>query len=141
MSVGSLVHGRRLFGHEDGVKQRSRAVVGRIINGLGRKGYGLETLNEADHRRGRLGFGLVGWHPLRRWLSLIGKYRLAFSLGEEVVHCLRNFKHIGQNWSREHLCIVPAAVEFGLEGFEFGSHLGHGLVVGEVVEHETESVQ
>ena len=116
-------------------------MVGRVINGLGGKGYGLETLNEAHHWRHRLGFGLVGWHPFRRWLGLVGHHRLVFSLGEEVIHRLRNFKHIGQDGSREHLCIVPAAVKFGLERFKLGSHLGHGLVVGEVVEHETESVQ
>ena len=68
-------------------------------------------------------------------------HAFGFVVRKELIDGLRNFKDVWQERCWENFRIPPTPIEFGFNRFEFGSHLGHRLVVRKMVEHETKSVQ
>ena len=136
----ALIHRRRGMRHQHGIGEGCRAMVSRVSGGLNRSVNGLEAWNEPDHGLLLDGFGFERRHPLGFNLSQRGCGFRALLNGEEALEGLGCLKGVGKKGCGEHI-VPPRLAALGFDGLYLGSHLGHRVVVGEMMEHETQPVQ
>ena len=116
-------------------------MVGWIGRRFRRSAHRRETGDETNHWGSVHRFRFVGRHPVGSWFRNGGLFHVLSLVGEKEVHGLRDIEHGGQHGGRKDLDFTPTAVQFMLNRLEFRPHLGHAFVVGEVVEHETQTIE